>query len=142
MRLFVYCQSQPFPDRLHKWYTARQINIIRRAHYWFVLLNDKDEIVADCGAYRQGNIFPCCLRLGGHHYAITDVMVYPTFRGNQYCVLLLLNVLSYFSQLEPNQPENGLIRWYTHRHNLSAVRAYRKICTPVYGPNQIVYFST
>ena len=52
--------------------------------------------------------------------------MHPPYRGNGYCGLLLLNVMYYFDQQTSN-PEQLSFGLWTHRSNLSARRAYRKI---------------
>lgn len=103
--------------------------------YWFVLYNDRNEILAECSVDR---IFvPCTNYI--HHYYIGDVWVPQRFRGNSYAVALLLNILYYFDQNSTCQT----FRLCAFADNVSACRCYEKVFgTPYACSNDLVYFST
>jgi hypothetical protein len=94
-----------------------------KPEYWFALYDNSNMIVAECEVHRFNSFWWCNRK---EKYEITDVRVHPKYRGNEYCGLLLLNVMYYFDQRVEN-PEQLSFELWAHRSNLSAQRAYRKI---------------
>ena len=65
-----------------------QYKCILNCDYWFIIYDDKNNIIASCSVNEENdNIFE-----------INDVFVEEKFRGNNYSVLLIMNILYYFEQ--------------------------------------------
>lgn len=78
------------------------------------------------------------------YYYITDLSVDKLYRGNDYCGLLLLNVMYYFDQ-KRELNRKMVFRIAAYQDNLPAIRAYHKIFgEPCYRHSslKLVYFST
>ena len=108
--------------------------------YWFVLFNDANEVVAECGVLRSGRFIPCWTR-EDYTLEISDVWVRQADRGKNICSLLLLNVIYYFDQTLDRERR---IRLWAHRRNRAALRAYRKVFGRPTGPltGGLMQFST
>ena len=92
---------------------AYQYKCIKNVDYWFILYDEKTKnIIAECSVIIENdNIFE-----------INDVLVKEKYRKNNYCALLLMNVLYFFG----NKP-NVFIKIMCHIDNKAAYCSYKKI---------------
>jgi hypothetical protein len=88
-------------------------NIILSSDMWFILVNENDDIIAECSSEITTN----------NNFSICDVFVEEKFRGNNYAELLLINILYHFDIL--NIHYNYSI--VAHIDNIPAVKTYTKI---------------
>lgn len=110
-------------------------NEVKCSEFWFILHDEQDRILAECSVERQ---YRRCSNVLDH-YLIHDVFVYPPYRGNNYSVVLLINVMYYFDRLNYIKP----FKLYTSKTNVAAIAVYKKVFgDPSYSDQQFVYFST
>ena len=120
--------------RFDRRYTPEdRLELSQNCDYWFILYHRKKNIiVAECSVENRHSITK-------KHFYIQDVWVHPKFRGNNYCIQLLLNV---FYTLE----EGGIqcsFSLVTQLNNTSAQSAYKKVFgEPVAKDEDYFYFST
>lgn len=118
---------------------------LRVTNEWYELIDtDTQLVIAECRVRRRcPDLFAlCCCRPNRPSYEFTDVLVYPPYRGNGYCGLMLLNVMLHLCELcDDDEPVFGLA---AYRHNVSARRAYRKLFGPPVFVERFstVYYST
>ena len=106
-----------------------QYNCIKSLDYWFTMYDNDDNIIASCSVIQENN----------NIYEINDVLVEPQFRGNNYSILLIMNVLYYFEQ---NFTDKININIIAELYNLSAFYSYKKIFGEPYRcDNRYAYFS-
>lgn len=65
-----------------------QYSMILQFDYWFSICNDANNIIASCSVVKETD----------NIYEINDVLVEEKFRGNNYSVLLIMNILHYFEE--------------------------------------------
>lgn len=93
--------------------------------YWFHLVNSNDEIIASCSVNKNQD----------GTYEIFDVFVEEKFRGNNYAVLLLMNVLYHFGESKTS------FKITTDVNNIPAIKSYKKVFgKPVQIDEENVYF--
>ncbi len=93
--------------------------VLRYGDIWFHLVNELDEIIACCSV-------EC---LSNNSYEINDVLVEEKFKGNNYGVLLLCNVINELDCA------NLKVKLFTSVDNYPAIKTYEKI----FGyPNKII----
>lgn len=115
--------------------TYDRFDSIINEDFWFALCTQNDEIIAECFVSKKHSF--CLDRL--QYYHITDLFVPELFRGNNYAMLLILNILYHFDQL--NDPTGFRIEAYCD--NIPAYRSYSKIFgEPLYIFYQKAYFSS
>ena len=105
-----------------------QYKCILESDYWFTLYDTKtDNIIASCSiCIENDNI-----------YEINDVLVEEKYRGNNYSILLIMNVLHY---LELNK--NNLLIKIHSEINSDAYYCYKKIFGKEYRKDErYAYFS-
>lgn len=150
MKLFIYSKYSATIEQ------KRQLNAFRRLvfyryepEYYFVLYENPGIVVAECEVYQQKRPFFYSWFSSSktRKFEITDVFVAQPYRGNQYCSLLLLNVMYYFDQhIQANNDDTTpdmVFELFTHHLNHSARRAYRKIFGKESGRfEKLIYFST
>jgi len=108
-------------------YNDREYKIISSLDFWFVLHKDK-EIIAECSVIVEND----------NIYEINDVLVKEKYRGNNYALLLLLNVLLYFEE----QNKKLMIKICSTLDNISALKTYEKIFNKPYRcDSRYAYFS-
>jgi hypothetical protein len=105
-----------------------QYRCILSCDYWFTMYDDKNNIIASCSVSKENhNIFE-----------INDVLVEEKFRGNNYSILLIMNVLYYFEQ----NFDKKLIIKIISEINSDAYYCYKKIFGDEYrSDNRYAYFS-
>jgi len=92
---------------------------------WFHLVNSNEDIIALCTVNKNKN----------GTYGIYDVWVEEKFRGHNYSVLLLMNVLYYFGDI------NAKFKISTSIDNIPAIKSYKKVFgNPVQIDNKNVHF--
>jgi hypothetical protein len=132
MELFVYQKkaNNLYQIRKLKNFYPENYNMIRDCEYWFVLHSGKD-IIAECSVclhYCYWNWFRKITNTTyKYNYTISDVLVYQPYRGNDYCSLLLLNVMYWFVKQKSDCLEDLHFKLYADFYNRSARRAYQKI---------------
>ena len=105
-----------------------QYKCILSCDYWFTMYDDKNNIIAQCSVAEENQ----------NIYEINDVLVEKKFRGNNYSVLLIMNVLYYFEQTF----DKKLIIKITTETNSDAYYCYKKIFGNEYrSDNRYSYFS-
>jgi predicted GNAT family N-acyltransferase len=104
-----------------------QYNCILFEDYYFILYDQlNNNIIAECSvSIENKNI-----------YEINNVLVEEKYRGNNYSVLLILNVLHYFEQ----QNKNVLIK-ICAENNSNAYYCYKKIFDQYKQDTKYTYFS-
>lgn len=144
MEFFAFSRSSTNPNT-HKTFKklyslSATINGNNIPQYWFVF-HKKNTIIAECEVNKKKSLFS--RKTDKIRYEISSVFVNPSYRGNEYCSLLLLNVMYYFDLRNPNK-EQLTFQLFTHRLNYSARKAYRKIFEKesVCYRGKFVYFST
>ena len=96
--------------------------------YWITMYDiHSNLIIASCSLDYSSNT----------EYEIGDVLVEEQFRGNNYSVLLIMNVIAFIEQ----QHEKSTIKIKCLRHNSDAFYCYKKIFDIDYSDNSYVYFS-
>jgi len=92
-------------------------NIILEFDYWFILYNDIDNtIIGECSVIQENyNVFE-----------INDVYVSQKYRGNNYSILLIMNVLHYFDT-EYFYINKLTVKLCTNIDNIAAITCYKKI---------------
>lgn len=124
MQLVIFGRERPFGiPKAKKVFiqnrrSERAFYLAKKAPLFFLLTNEQQEILAECAVHPQLTLFSEKV----HSYLITDVYVPFEFRGNEYAVLLILNVLFLLWT-----PQEIPVYIYADRHNPSAVRCYKKI---------------
>ena len=88
----------------------RYNTILNYSDIWFHLINENDEIIACCSVLVNKNC-----------YQIDDVFVEEQFRGNNYAILLLMNVLFVF-----NDSKQKIIL-FTSEDNIPAIKTYERL---------------
>ena len=104
-----------------------QYNIIlKQCDYYFTIYDDKNNIIASCSVSCENNSI----------YEINDVYVEEEYRGNNYSVLLIMNVLYYFEQ-----NSNNLMIKITSFLDSDAYHCYKKVFGNEYNKdNKYAYF--
>ena len=106
-----------------------QYKCVKSLDYWFTIYDNDDNIIASCSVIQENN----------NIYEINDVMVEEQFRGNNYSLLLIMNVLHYFEQ---NFSEKIYIKIMAELDNPAAFYSYKKIFGEPYRYyNKYAYFS-
>lgn len=139
MEFFVFSSSSKNPNTHKKFKELYSIDNYK-PQYWFALC-EKNTIIAECEVSRKKSLFS--RKTDKIRYEISAVFVNPTYRGNGYCSLLLLNVMYYFDLRNPNK-DQLVFQLITHRLNIPARKAYRKIFEneSISYNGKLVYFST
>jgi RimJ/RimL family protein N-acetyltransferase len=103
------------PHRYNKY--NNKYNIILEFDYWFILYNDIDNtIIGECSVIQENyNVFE-----------INDVYVSQKYRGNNYSILLIMNVLHYFDT-EYFYINKLTVKLCTNIDNIAAITCYKKI---------------
>ena len=110
-------------------------NEVMCSEFWFILHDDHDRILAECSVERRYKNFSNTV----DYYLIHDVFVHPPYRGENYSVALLINVMYYFDRLNYIKP----FKLYTPKTNFAAIAVYKKVFGDSYNcDGQFVYFST
>lgn len=114
------------------------VTVIKNFKYIFELVDDPHGVVAECQVYPISSLFCPEIR----YFMITDVFVPPQFRGNEYTVALLMNVMERLGR--KFVPEKiPPFRIASLRDNESALRCYRKVFgEPYLKTGKFVYFSS
>lgn len=102
--------------------TLKNVSRILQTDFWVMLYNENQEIIAECSV--QGiysNPFTERIR----YFCINDVYVKKKYRGNNYSVLLLLNVFCYFRERFPTS--NAPFRLFCGIFNSAAYECYKKV---------------
>jgi GNAT superfamily N-acetyltransferase len=103
--------------------------------YWALLTDDDDRILAECTLSSERGLFSDRVQA----YCICDVFVPEQYRGNQYAVALILNVMY---ELEPAESTTSFYL-HAYRRNRSAIRCYRKIFgEPIHIGRRLVTFAS
>ena len=148
MEFFVYQRqaNDLYQIRKLKGLYPENYNMILDCEYWFILHSGKD-VIAECSAclnFCSWNWLRKITNKPKYDYTISDVLVYQPFRGNDYCSLLLLNVMHWFAEMHSEELHELHIKLYTSVCNRSARKAYQKI----FGykgdryTSRLIYFST
>lgn len=99
--------------------------IIHSKYLWFHLVNNNDEIIGCCSVNKD------------KIYTIGDVYIEKKFRGNNYAVLLLINVID---KIIIND-NNARFQIMAHDTNIAAIITYQKIFgNPSKKENNMIYF--
>jgi predicted GNAT family N-acyltransferase len=116
-----------FNKQIFDLYKKQDYKIISDCDFWFVLHND-DEIIAECSvSIENDNI-----------YEINDVIVSEKYRGNNYALMLLMNVLLYFDE----QNKKLMIKICCEKSYIPAYKTYEKIFgQPYRSDSRYSYFS-
>ena len=112
-----------------------------RSPVFHCMLKINEETIARCDVYLEKR-WLCSSQTDD--YYITDLSVDKLFRGNEYCGVLLMNVMYYFDQ-KRELNRKMVFRIAAYQDNLPAIRAYHKIFgKPCYRHSglKLVYFST
>ena len=107
-------------------------NIINESDYWFILYNEIDNsIISECSVIIENyNVFE-----------INDVYVHKKYRGNNFSILLIMNVLLYFDTTYFYINKLS-IKLCTNIDNIKAITCYKKIFgDPYRTDNKFTYFS-
>lgn len=103
----------------------RYKEVLNSQDYWFHLINSNEEIIALCSVNKNKNGI----------YEIYDVWVEEKFRGHNYSVLLLMNVLYNFGDT------NSKFKISTSIKNIPAIKSYKKVFgNPVQIDNKNIHF--
>jgi hypothetical protein len=104
-----------------------QYKCIKNLDYWFILYDEKtDDIIAECSVIVENdNIFE-----------INDVLVKEKYRGTNYSVLLLMNILYFFGV-----NVNLTIKIMCDINNSNAYYSYKKIFDEYKSDDKYAYFS-
>ena len=106
-----------------------QYKCIKSLDYWFTIYDNNDNIIVSCSVIQENN----------NIYEINDVLVEEQFRGNNYSILLIMNVLHYFEQ---NFTDKINIKIMAELNNQSAYHSYTKVFGKPYRSDNIYsYFS-
>lgn len=142
MYLFVYSeqsslvQKSKLYDLLEKNKTdIERFETILEKDFWFALCSESDQIVAETVVSKAR--FVCSRKL--RHYHITDLFVPEQYRGHNFAMVLILNLLYHFDQYE----EDIEFRIEAYTDNIPAYRSYSKIFgDPFYVRSGKAYFSS
>jgi hypothetical protein len=94
-----------------------EYNIILDKDYWFILCDNKNNIIAECSVIKDNEF----------DYEINDVFVEEKYRGNNYSELLLMNVLIYFEEINKEASKQIMMKICTETTNIAALKTYKKI---------------
>lgn len=119
--IFNYADNKKFPPEY-------QYKCVLNADYWITMYDiDTNLIVASCSLETIDN-----------GYEIHDVLVEERFRGNNYSILLLLNVMLFIEQQNPTE-QQIFIKSYLRT---DAYYCYKKVFgEPYLLDNSYAYFS-
>lgn len=92
-----------------------------REDFWALLMDDRDQILAECTIHAQSGLFSKHIE----SYYICDVFVHPPHRGNGYAVAMILNVM--YELGDPTIEDDIPFYLHAYRRNRSAIRCYTKI---------------
>jgi RimJ/RimL family protein N-acetyltransferase len=97
-----------------------------RSYLWFILVNDNDELIGECSISNRSRLET---KSEVKSFELHNVYIVEKFRGNNYALLMILNVLYY---LDKNYQEyNYIIKAYDD--NYAAIKTYKKIVgDPIY----------
>jgi hypothetical protein len=84
--------------------------VLKFSDMWYHLINDNDDIIGCCS-----------VSLKNGYYKIDDVYIEENFRGNNYSLLLLMNVLYLHDDI------NNKFILQTSISNIPAIKTYEKI---------------
>lgn len=100
--------------------TLKNVSNILETEFWVVLYNDNQEIIAECSVQPiHSNPFTKRIK----YFCINDVYVKKKYRGNNYSILLLLNVFCHFRKRFGDIP----FRLFCGVFNYPAYHCYLKI---------------
>ena len=105
----------------------RYNSMLTNENMWFHLVNENNDIIAACSVDIQEN----------NTCSINDVLVEEKFRGNNYAVLLLVNLLYHFDIL--NIQYNYSIK--AHADHIAAVKTYTKVFGEPIICKEFAYFN-
>lgn len=90
---------------------------------WFMLVNDHDELIGECSIQNKSN------SIGRTLFELHNVYIVEKYRGNNFAVLMIVNVLNY---LDDHYHEyNYIIK--ANSDNYPAINTYTKIAgDPIY----------
>ncbi len=111
---------------LYKLYSIGESN----SYLWFMLVNDHDELVGECSVERKSKSIVRTLELH-------NVYIVQKFRGNNFALLMILNVLYYLDTLYYTY--NYIIK--AHDDNYPAIKTYTKIAGNPEYKNGFAYFA-
>lgn len=113
-----------------------------RSPYFYCELKKDEETIAQCEIH-VNRFRWWCRESNTDYYYISDLSVRKKYRGNNYCSLLLLNVMYYFDQKRDGTDREIIFEISAYKDNIPAMRAYRKIFgRPCSRDRHLIHFST
>ena len=114
----IYTKHKNCMYAMYKLYSVGESH----SYLWFMLVNENDELVGECSIQNKSK---CIVRT----FELHDVCIVEKFRGNNFALLMIVNVLYYLDTLYHTY--NYIIK--AHDDNYPAIKTYTKIAgNPVY----------